>query len=335
MSKTIFCPECREDVTFSVKDSDLTMPLKGEEYQIKGMVAYCDKCGAEIYVAEIEDYNLEQLYNEYRKANDIISLEQIRAIPEKYAIAKRPLSLLLGWGEQTFTRYYNGDMPSKLYSDTLKRLYAEPMFYHELLTQNKDKLNSPMVYEKSKAAVQKLIGIDNSSKLNLVAAYLLKQCEDVTHLALQKMLYYTQGFYYAFSKQFMFDEDCEAWVHGPVYREIYNKYSDYKYGTIDEVLEIDNGYFSTLEKAVMDSVVDSFGRYSGKVLERLTHSESPWLTTRAELQQNELSNRIIEKRLIAECFTAVKNKYEMLSPADISNYANSMIAKNYYNISPF
>ena len=39
--------------------------------------------------------------------------------------------------------------------------------------------------------------------------------------ALQKALYYIQGFFYAFYRAFLFSEDCEAWVHGPVYRDVY------------------------------------------------------------------------------------------------------------------
>lgn len=80
-------------------------------------------------------------------------LMKILSIPKKYAIGKRPLSLLLGWGEQTFTRYCNGDMPSKQYSDILRRLYNEPTYYNELLQNNKDRMKSNSSYEKSNIAV--------------------------------------------------------------------------------------------------------------------------------------------------------------------------------------
>ena len=88
--------------------------------------AFCAECGSHIYVAEISDTNLRALYDVYRQANGIIALAMIREIPMKYAIGKRPLSLLLGWGEQTFSRYYDGDMPTKQYSDILVRIYNEP-----------------------------------------------------------------------------------------------------------------------------------------------------------------------------------------------------------------
>ena len=62
-----------------------------------------------------EKNNLKNLYNEFRKQNNIISLEHILEIPKKYNIGKRSLSLLLGWGGQTFIRYCDGDMPTKQY----------------------------------------------------------------------------------------------------------------------------------------------------------------------------------------------------------------------------
>ena len=112
-----FCPECRQDVKYSVKENKESAELKGEVYEFTSHTAFCEKCGGEIYVAELEDANLKALYDAYRQRRDIIPLEDIRAIPEKYNIGKRPLSLLLGWGEQTFSRYYDGDMPTKQYSE--------------------------------------------------------------------------------------------------------------------------------------------------------------------------------------------------------------------------
>jgi len=66
-------------------------------------------------------------------------LEKILEIPQKYNIGKRPISLLLGWGEMTFTRYCDGDMPTKQYSDVLQRIYDDPAFYLSLLEENKGK----------------------------------------------------------------------------------------------------------------------------------------------------------------------------------------------------
>jgi uncharacterized phage-associated protein len=268
---------------------------------------------------------LKALYDAYRKKNGIVSLETILAIPEKYAIGKRPLSLLLGWGEQTFSRYCEGDLPTKQYSDILQKIYDDPHYYADILESNKENLKTIASYEKSRKAVDAIIGTvkTKKSKIDLVIEYILSR-EEITPLALQKVLYYIQGFYYSFHKTFLFTEDCEAWVHGPVYRDIYFRYRDYCCDPIDRSIEVDCSAFSAAEKVLLDSVIKNICCYSGKVLEEFTHSETPWLSTREDLPEDAASNRIIEKKLIGEYFNAVKEKYNMINPNDIKAYAQKM-----------
>ena len=129
----VFCENCRNDVSYTISPVSLTGTIKGIQYQYKGKEAHCINCNAPVYVPEINDDNLKALYEQYRIKNDIIPLEHIVAIPEKYAIGKRPLSLLLGWGEQTFSRYYDGDIPTRQYSDELTKIYSSPEYYLSLI----------------------------------------------------------------------------------------------------------------------------------------------------------------------------------------------------------
>ncbi|NLM34302.1 MAG: DUF4065 domain-containing protein [Clostridiales bacterium] len=325
--KETFCENCRKVVSYTEKHKFLSADLKGEIYNYNGKIGICEECNKEVYVHEINDFNLEQLYKEFRKQNDIISLEKIREIPEKYKIGKRPLSILLGWGEQTFSRYYDGDMPTKQYSEILKKIYDEPEFFLSILENNRDRLKSQSTYEKSKHAVQMLLGVSNSSentKIDIVANYIISKCEDITPLALQKLLYYVQGFYYAFVNQFIFTENCEAWVHGPVYRDIYFKYREYRFEVINTSKVIEEFNLTVSEKAIIDSVIKHLSCYSGKVLEAFTHAETPWLATRGELPASSSTDRIIEKKLIADYFMDVKEKNNMLNPSDIGVYSRRM-----------
>ena len=327
--RKVFCEECRNDVAFTVVEKQMESSIKGEKYTYMGKEARCVDCGSEIYVAEVNDFNLQVLYDAYREKNEIISLERILAILEKYAIGKRPISLLLGWGEQTFSRYCDGDMPTKQYSDILKKIYNEPYYYAEILEKNKKNLKTTASYEKSKRAVDELLGKSGNkkTKIDLVIEYLLNQCEDITPLALQKALYYIQGFYYAFNKVFLFSEECEAWVHGPVYRDVYNRYRDYRFDPIERNNEFDDSVFSSSEKEILNSVAKNICCYSGKVLENFTHSESPWLSARVELPETAASDRTIIKEQIGEYFSTVKENYNMVTPNDIKSYTQTMFER--------
>lgn len=361
-----FCEECRNDVEYSTKSVPMTASIKGKQYSYTGTEAHCKECGSDVYVPEIIDANLRALYDEYRKENNIIPLDEINEIPAKYAIGKRPLSLLLGWGEQTFSRFADGDIPSKQYSDILQRIYNDPKYYLQLLISNKNNLKSALSYEKSYKATQKLllksnnsssnndfINTDSSNKINDAIQYLLVKCEDITPLALQKSLYYIQGFYFAFYKSFLFTDDCQAWVHGPVYKDVYLRYKDYTFTPIDsptteisgikssgkladykydqksEITRLTAELTTTLsatEKAVCDSVIDNLCCYSGKELERFTHHEEPWILTRGNLKADDSSDKIISKNMIGEYFTKIKEKYNMINPDDIHQYAKDMFS---------
>ena len=324
----IFCEKCRDDVAYNVEEKEMTGTIRGIKYHYIGKEAKCANCGAYVDIEEISESNLKALYDVYRKENGIVSLEKIQAIPERYAIGKRPLSILLGWGEHTFTRYADGDMPTRQYSEILNRLFNDPTYYLRILEENKERLASLQTYEKSRKAVEALLGVDalSEEKMNAVIAYLLYQCEDITPLALQKSLYYIQGFFYAFYGKFIFAEDCEAWAHGPVYRDIYIRYADYHFDPISKIESFDSSIFTTQEKAILDSIIRNICCYSGKILEVFTHSESPWIDTRGELSDGASSDRIINRQKIGDYFIKIKEQYGMNSPRDIQLYTKDMFA---------
>ena len=322
-----FCENCREEVSYTVTSAPMSGTIRGTEYPYSGKEATCSNCGAPVYIAEINDFNLKALYDEFRKANGIISLEHILEIPKKYDIGKRPLSLLLGWGEQTFSRYCDGDMPTRQYSYILNKIYDNPEYYSEILEKGKSNLKSLTSYSKSKKAVNKLLTLEADTKISCAIKYLLNQCEDITPLALQKALYYIQGFYSAFYNDFIFSEDCEAWAHGPVYRDIYFRYRDYQFDPISSCEEFDKSVLSVQERSIFDSVVNHLCCYSGKVLEQFTHNETPWIRARNGLPVGAPSNRIISQESIHEYFYSVKEKYNMITPDDIHIYAQKMFLR--------
>jgi uncharacterized phage-associated protein len=307
----------------------MTGAVKGDKFLYVGEEAHCAECGAPVTVPELGDHNLKALYDVYRQNNHIISLEKILEIPEKYAIGKRPLSLLLGWGEQTVSRYCDGDMPTRQYSDILTRIYEDPAYYAQLLEAGKGNLKSLAPYEKSKKAVEELLAqpAADTSKLSIAADYLISRCGDITPLAIQKALYYVQGFYYAFYQDFLFSQDCEAWAHGPVFRDSYLQHQNYRFDPLAAPAAFDVSLLTAKEKAVLDNVIDHICCYSGMVLEHITCAEMPWITARGDLPLTAPSDQIIPQEAIGAYFTAVKEKYHMLTPHDIREYAGKMSVK--------
>ena len=76
--------------------------------------------------------------------------------------------------------------------------------------------------------------------------------------------------YSALYKRPIFAEDCRAWVHGPVYPEVYELFRDFKYNPIDDarfaLLEGTVDALTDDEKRVIGLVVNTFGMYGGKAV---------------------------------------------------------------------
>ena len=170
--------------------------------------------------------------------------------------------------------------------------------------------------------------LEGLSKIEVVSEYVISLTGDITPLALQKILYYVQGLFWAFVKDYIFDEDCQAWAHGPVYGDIYHKYKDYRYEPIDKCEVSTDAFESVLngeEIEIVNSLVRNFGRYSGKMLEEITHFETPWREARGNLKKLDRSNQVIDKNNIREYFEEVIKSYKMINILDIKDYSRKML----------
>lgn len=131
-----YCEACFKKVDCVIKDN---VPMVGKinniQYEYLGKEAYCKECGNIVYNPDVMEYNYntEALYDKCREVNDLISLQKIREIPQKYNIDNISLSLLLGWSENAFSRFYEGNLPFRQQSDILKKLYDNPNYFSELL----------------------------------------------------------------------------------------------------------------------------------------------------------------------------------------------------------
>lgn len=328
-----FCEECREMMAYTTKDISMEKEIKGKKIKFEGKEAICPTCKGSLFVASIRDYNLKQLDIAFRIAENLITVDEIQRILENYNIGKRPLSVLLGWGEVTITRYLDGAIPTKQYSEKLFDILNNPESMESILGSNKH-LVADASYRKCKEAIARIKSLEISelsseNKIDSITKYLLISLTEITPFALQKLLYYAQGFNKIFNGTFLFKNDCQAWAHGPVYSEIYHKYKNFGYNPIDLAVSYDESELniSNNEKEVLDTVIRNFGCYSGKILERMTHSEHPWLATRNGLSDDTPSNKIIEKELISNYFEQIKQKYNMLSTSDASDYSKDLFEK--------
>lgn len=120
-------------------------------------------------------------------------------------------------------------------------------------------------------------------------------------LKLQKLLYLSQGYSYAFYDRPLFNDELEGWVHGPVVRNVYNIFKEYQYNSIDINFEIED--LDKEAEEVLNYVIDKFSKYDSKYLEELSHKQEPWILSRNGLDPDERSDKTISKEIIANYFS--------------------------------
>lgn len=137
-----------------------------------------------------------------------------------------------------------------------------------------------------------------TTKMNIndVVDYIIAQHSDepgsLSILKLQKLMYYVQAWHLAYGKGPLFEGKFQAWVHGPVNRQIYDRFKD-SHSLFAWLTEKDISKNFDAQKldaegvAHINEILEAYGDLSGTQLEAMSHSEKPWIEARGERKSHE------------------------------------------------
>lgn len=136
--------------------------------------------------------------------------------------------------------------------------------------------------------------------------------ESMTPKKLQKIMYFAYSWYLALmndnkDEEFikLFDEDFEAWIHGPVCPSIFQKYKHYRGNMIPQILgDYKNENLNSEDIEILDEVWQVYGSYTANQLESISHQHDPWKKTREKNNCGDFSwcNDKIDNELIFEYY---------------------------------
>ena len=72
--------ECRKETAYALHKTLITKTIREKEYQFLITTAYCKECGCEVGVKGILDYNTKEIDEQFRKAEGIISNDEIEKL---------------------------------------------------------------------------------------------------------------------------------------------------------------------------------------------------------------------------------------------------------------
>lgn len=138
-----------------------------------------------------------------------------------------------------------------------------------------------------------------------VAKYISDNISHHSDKKIQKITYYAYCWYIAIKnnnkdeiKNRLFEQHPEAWIHGPVFYDLYIEMTHYRNRFFDR-----NANLNPNTKKFLDKIISIYDRYTGNQLEDMTHNERPWNEARHGIDSDIRSREDIEDEVIYSYFT--------------------------------
>lgn len=122
----------------------------------------------------------------------------------------------------------------------------------------------------------------------------------ISNLKLQKLVYYAQAWHLALYGTPLFDEDFEAWVHGPVIPALFDQYKEFGWKPI--LKEVKKPDFPPELEKFLEEITEEYFICEGLELEMMTTREAPWIQVRKGLRRDEPSHAIISKESMRDYY---------------------------------
>ncbi|OMP78984.1 Panacea domain-containing protein [[Flexibacter] sp. ATCC 35208] len=118
--------------------------------------------------------------------------------------------------------------------------------------------------------------------------------DTISHLKLQKLIYYAQAWHLAIYGKPLFKEKIESWPNGPVVASIYHRFKDIpRAAAIDSFKDWAKTDFSAEIEELLEEVYTIYGEHSAGYLQELTKRELPWKKARKGLDMFEKVDKAI------------------------------------------
>lgn len=105
-----------------------TSTYRKERYSYIRYYYVCEDTGTEFTTTESDALSLSQIYDQYRKAHGIPTVQEIRDLRKEFGISAERLSKILGFGENQYGLYEKGDMPTIANARLISELNTDGFF---------------------------------------------------------------------------------------------------------------------------------------------------------------------------------------------------------------
>lgn len=288
------------------------LTFRKEKFQYVHQFYECDETKERFTTTALDEVNVGQVYNQYRAKYGIPFPDEIKRIRQQYGLSASKMSQILGFGDNQYRLYENGDMPSETNGKILMSIKyphifesfvinAKNQFGEEELTKILNKVKAvktnandafikDYIFYGSRRDIFNGYAIQSISKLKNIILYFIEQYNGVFFTMMNKLLFYTDFYSYKMTSKGMSGLAYKAIQRGPVpirWDRIYSYYDDIQ----QEIIHFDSGIegtkltsnlspdlaeFTEEELNIMETIYMRFKSDNSTKISSISHTEDAW-----------------------------------------------------------
>lgn len=271
-------------------------------------VGIMDKNGESWTTTELDEANMNQVYNQYRIRHGIPFPDEVCALRKYYGLSALKMSEILGFGANQYRYYENGEMPNTSNARILIAIRDKRTFQSfleasiqiigekEYAKIHKRVMGLPL-YERPEKQPSTLSGYVSYSPAKIAATvkYFIKEMEGVFVTKMNKLLFYADFLCYRRKGYGITGLEYSALPYGPVpenWGRVYDSipeimmdeyvFSDMTSGIeLNSNTEPDMEVFDETEINVLKDVAERFKSTKAGEISQISHKEKGWLDNQA------------------------------------------------------
>ena len=289
-----------------------TLTFRKEQFQYIHQYYECQDTHERFSTTELDEANLAQVYNQYRAKYGIPFPEEIKRIRKHYGLSAVKMSEILGFGENQYRLYENGDMPSEANGKVLMSIMNPNVFrtfvenareqfsveeYHKLITKVSTEKNEKYpsfciayLFNINRRSVFNGYAMQSIDKLKNILLFFIEKENGVFFTKMNKLLLYSDFLSYRLTGKGLTGLTYKAIAHGPVplkWDRIYSFYDE----ITQEIIQFPNGMegtrmtsklspdlndFNDVELKMLNYVYQRFKDDSSTTISETSHHEEAW-----------------------------------------------------------
>ena len=288
--------------------------FRKEEYEYTYLCYQCVDTGEIFTTTQMDTVNTAQIYNCYRTEHGIPFPDEIKEMRSRYGLSASKMSKILGFGDNQYRLYENGEIPSIANGRVLKAIQSPRTFatfvdaakgvlsdeeygrIRKRLEEYEDKKLADefiyhLIYGDSGRSKYNGYAMLSVSRLKNVMLFFIERFKGVFVTQMNKLLFYTDFLSYRENGQAMTGLSFKAIQYGPVPERW-----DRVYGLIDDIFQVEvetrNGNvgsklvsdiscdlsgFTDEQLTVLEKVYNAFKGDSPTVISQKSHKEAAWI----------------------------------------------------------